>query len=347
MPQVIDPIDEQQQRYVEAVMRGESGRQLAESAGIPVREGPSPPVVFPPPQNRVEPVEHYTIPASQTSANFVRYPSIEDEGIDYDEITRNFGNLPIDQAKQAIQGALRFQSERLYNEKVASGMDPATAAMQLAPYLSRSTLAGVASLSRQAQANTPGKVVTEGGFTRIVKPGYRDVIVPQSALPGNAARKTIHSPGVGIFEYNPETKAWEKSVDFPEKATKYSARRVTVDPATGEVKTVSGDPEDPVIKDFMAKAKKAVEVQNAPSGFSLLKPSTWFGANAPVTAPEMPTNQPSAGVPAAPQESAPSLGQAPSSTRVPASPFKEGARIKSKKNGKFYIVKNGVPVPEE
>ncbi len=330
-----------QERYFEGMQKGLTGRRLGEFVGLPPSEGSSPPVVYPPPQNLTEPVEHYTIPASQTSANFVRYPSIDKEGIDYDEIARNFGNLPIAQAQQAIQGALRFQSERLYQEKIASGMDPATAAMQLAPYLSRSTLAGVSSLERMKQANTPGKVVTEGGFTRIVKPGYRDVIVPQSALERNIGRKTIHSPGVGIFEYNTETKSWDKAVDFPEKATKYSARRVTVDPTNGEVQTVSGDPEDPVIKSFMEKAKKAVSESKA-GGFSLLKPSTWFGDNAPVAAPPSVVTPVSQATPHD-ENVTPSLVPA----RPAAIPFKEGARIKNKKNGKIYIVKNGVPVPEE
>jgi len=35
-----------------------------------------------------------------------------------------------------------------------------------------------------------------------------------------------------------------------------------------------------------------------------------------------------------------------SESPVAASPFKEGARLKNKQTGKFFIVKNGVPVPE-
>lgn len=114
-----------------------------------------------------------------------------------------------------------------------------------------------------------------------------------------------------------------------------------MDPTTGEVQTVSGDPEDPVIKSFMEKAKQAVSESKA-GGFSLLKPSTWFGANAPVAAPPSVATPVSQATPRG-EDVTPALAPA----RPAASPFKEGARIKSKKDGKFYIVKNGVPVPEE
>lgn len=256
MPRIINPIDEQQERYVEGVARGESGSQLARSAGIPVSQGSSPPVVSPPPVNRVEPLEVYDLGPS--SANYVRQPvgggDVEDM---WREIEQAYGNLPIDQAQKAITAAVQFQSQRGFQRDLEAGVDPAQAAMKWAPGMNRATLAGIGTMIKAQQAAkqkanwvfTPGK---GGAPDTYQAPGQKPMVVNK---PETDFRRPMHEPGVGIFEYNPQTKTWEKSVAFPAKPERYSTKKVEIDPTTGEVTSISGDPSDPEIKKLQEDIK--------------------------------------------------------------------------------------------
>jgi len=318
MPRIIEPEYLQQQRYVDAVSRGESGLDLARSAGIPVNQGSTPPVVYPPsdmkPNLRMD-----------SSANYVRPPvgggSVEDM---WNEIQQTYGNLPIDQAQKGIAVALQFQSDRGFRQDIASGMEPAQAAMKWAPYMNKDSLSGITTMIKAQQAAkakpnwvfTPG---TNGAPDAWIAPGERPL---QIKPPTSDFRKPMHEPGVGIFEYNPETKAWEKSVGFPSKPERYSTKKVEIDPATGEITTISGDPSDPEIKKLMEDIKTKKPTESAWPIANWLR--TKLGISSPAPAPTqfpfamtnapavIPTNAP------APSVQAPASMQSVAPTNAPA-----------------------------
>jgi hypothetical protein len=329
-PQTMDDIQrkEAQRRYVDAVQRGETGARLARSAGIQVPVGTSPPT-FNPPQSVMPPRERW-----DSSANYVRYDPGDQEDSFWQNMQQRMGGLPIDKAQKAIQVAMQFQSERGFRSDIASGMDPAQAAMKWAPGLSRSTLSGIASLSRanrpdQAYEFTPGDTATgrpaawvpKGGMGRPINISRSAITVPPLET-GPVAREEV-VPGSGVYiATQPGVKGF--------KIITAKTPGLTPDQRFQQESTIRKD---------LVKFQEQLQFMN-PEDPTYASTQELIGAlqNKLSEIKSESVVPPAIGQP---------LGASPQVSRPSTTPFKEGARIKSKKDGKFYIIKNGVPVPEE
>lgn len=339
MAQILDPElmdeaqrEEAQQRYVEAVQRGESGSRLARSAGIAAPVGSSPPMFNPPPIN-LPPMR------LDSAANYVRYAPGDEEDSFWQGFEQRMASAPIAQTQKAIQAALQYQSMRGFQRDVASGIDPAQAAMKWAPGMNRSTLAGVAALTRatnrpeQPQYEfTPGDVTTgrpaawmpKGGAGRPLNvprssitlppeetgPVKREEVVPGSGVyiatqPGVKGFKIITAKTPGL---TPDQK-FKLEKDTRKELVTYQERLRFMDEA---------DPTYQSTKDLIDVLQgKISELKGQVAPPPALNP-------APAAAPVVPQAE-------RPQPSPP--------------PFKEGQRIRSKSDpSKIYVIRNGKPV---
>lgn len=297
---------EDNEDYFDALARGETGSRLAESAGMPIPQGSSPPIISPAPAPEAPPMR------LDSAANYVRFPA--GGGIDFAGIERNFANAPVDQAQKAINAAIQYQSQRGYNQDLQSGMSPDQALAKWAPLmLGKGGLTGAASMIRATQPKpnfsfVPGE---EGAPATFQAPGQRPVVVPRSAMPrGNAEDLQITDvmPGVKLIR---DMQSGVFKIATGERPLSEAQRlKLMKDSIEMKRKISEMDKESPQYLETL-RVLKAYENSLKEAG----------GTPRPVKAP------------------APSVS-------APSSPYKEGQRIRSKKDGKTYIVRNGVPVLE-
>lgn len=268
-------------RYTDAVARGLTGVRLAEAAGIPVPQGFSPPritptPVAPPPRDRW-----------YSAANYVQRSPEDEFAL---ELRNTVKNMPIKQAQEAINAAQQFQAMRTFQNKVKSGVDPALAAMEIAPLLNKGAAAGLAEMIKMRQASQPAQIVDEGGYKILRKPGQRDTVLPfkpkerpivtpegiyerneqtgklERTTQIEPVRKPIPVTGSGVWEWDKEAGQYKKTETF-KKEPKYATRKVTIDPETGEPTAISGDFEDPAIQREMEAIKQKNAAKEAEPGF--------------------------------------------------------------------------------
>jgi hypothetical protein len=277
-----------------------------------------------------------------SAANYVRYAPGDQEESFWQNLDQRMGGVPIDRAEKAIQAALQYQSMRGFQRDVSSGVDPAQAAMKWAPGMNRSTLSGIASLTRatnrpeqpqydfvpgDVETGRPAAWVPQGGAGRPISVSRSAITIPPGETGPVEKEEVI--PGSGVYiATQPGVKGFKIITArtpglSPDQKFKLE-KDLRKDLVTYQERLQFMNPEDPsyaatkeLIDAFQGKLSEIKGQQVSP----------------PVSA-QVPA-------PAAPAISAPQI------SRPQSAPFKEGARVKSKKDGKFYIIKNGVPVPEE
>lgn len=222
---------------------------------------------------------------------------------------------PIAQAKAATAAAYKFIAFRGYQQDLKEGKSAADAFAKWGPMLVQDT-----SFAPAMKALTP---------------------TPQPAwIPPNAA---TGQPG-----------AFTGRVTVPPRAPE-TPRFIQANPLTGEPAHYEGGgriqqlrPETPekidplTLSDYKSaqtEFTKALKIYQDPAETEQIR--TEAGARMRVAKARMENIRRGAGQ-GVPQSEIPSQSPSP----VVASPFKEGARLKNKQTGKFFIVKNGIPVPE-
>lgn len=161
------------------------------------------------------------------------------------------------QAQQAYDALQRNQlgiqalAER---QQIAQAQNQARQAVALAALKSHSDTARALQDYRDRQAteanrhNLASEKIAQDRLTKPVNP------------------KSIHEPGVGIWDWNADTGQWEQSVTFPErKNNRGTGPRLTVN--KDGTKSISGDPKDPDVIAFQKEldSQKAAE-DAAPAG---------------------------------------------------------------------------------
>lgn len=173
------------------------------------------------------------------------------------------------------------------------------------------------------------------------------------------AEPSIHFGTEGeVLKYDPTSGTVTEMQKPREKAPKQPTVRVPMDPNNPFGPTMTGAYDDPEVQKRLTEAMKPpTPLPDTSGSFNLMHPSTWRnpfagllgggGTQAPTppvpdVAPigTMPTSTPALGAPSTPAP----FSTAPTPPAV--APFKEGALIRSKKNGKLYRVTNGVPVEQ-
>lgn len=307
MPETLDP--EYMQRYTDAMMRGETGSRLNQSVGIPDPVGYSPPMVTPAPVE-APPLNHYS------AANYVRLPQ-GGAGIDFSRMERDLADVPLDQAQKAIQAAIQYQSQRGYQQDLDSGMSPYQALAKWAPLMLGKGLSGAASMVRATQPKPNFSFVPGGDEAPATfqAPGQRPVIVPRSSMPrGDAEALEISEvmPGVKLIR---DRQSGIFKIATGERPMNEAQRLKLMKDSIKMKKDISNMDKD--TPEYLENLRVIKAYDNA-----LKEAGSTPGQVRAPAAQAQPVAAPN------------------------ASPYKEGQRIRSKKDGKTYIVRNGVPVLE-
>lgn len=146
-------------------------------------------------------------------------------------------------------------------------------------------------------------------------------------------REAARKASMGKLHFGPNGSVLRENADGNIEVVRQPEYKPATDTVTEKIPAVEGTPEVPA--------------QAARSGFLGIgaRPAVPFQPAVPATPERTITRRvPVGGLSAALGAPAPGMLPAPS---TPTTPYKEGTRLKNKKDGKTYVVTNGVPVPEE
>jgi hypothetical protein len=232
-----------------------------------------------------------------------------------------FEHLPVDQAIRAVEAATRFLGQRGYMKDLEGGANAAQAFAKWGPMLFRNATGIPEAIDRSIPTPITPYQQAQLQFRREQAAQSQAAATAKlSADEAKAKTPKLHFGQSGeIIQQAPDGtyKVLREATEKPEKGATVS---VPLDPANPRGSKITGRADDPEVRAALKREQEALNPKPEPVQPGIvdrLKSAVGLG---PASTP----------APAAPN---------------PASPFKEGATIRSKKDGKLYKVVNGQPVP--
>jgi len=303
---------EPDQGYWQRFMQGATGPALSgrEAPGV------SPAITYPPPAPE-SPGPRRWVKAAQP-------PAIAGPDQYWAGIEQAYKNLPIDKAQQAISAAMQYQAMRGYQADLQSGKPADQVLARWAPMMfgkmgAAGGMTGAASMIRATQPKPDFKYVpgAEGEPASFQAPGQRPVIVPRSAMPLKEGMPEVDikeiSPGAGVYVV--------RSPGQPVKIATAKGGELT------EAQKAN------LLAKIPSMQKQLLNLDEESPEYSQM-------TNVINTVRQMAMGRPASPLPGAPTE------VAPPPSAGGKSPFTEGQKVRNKKTGKVYVIRNGVPVEE-